>query len=156
MKYKIFLLTFPQSSDWDSSVVFSGLLILVTGAWIKFWPCPLTRILHPIVKLTIYHLLHIWGGGNLLSFLLRCGTRPYERGHPMRLELTRVGLLVELANHYTTRGALLHHQRRLTYLRRCSFFFCMTNCIIDIPKEVVISPLTIYLQKMKLKILLTE
>ena len=25
--------------------------------------------------------------------------------HPMRLELTRVGLLVELANHYTTRGA---------------------------------------------------
>ena len=24
----------------------------------------------------------------------------------MRLELTRVGLLVELANHYTTRGAL--------------------------------------------------
>ena len=26
-------------------------------------------------------------------------------GHPMRLELTRVGLLVELANHYTTTGA---------------------------------------------------
>ena len=26
-------------------------------------------------------------------------------GHPMRLELTRVGLLVELANHYATRGA---------------------------------------------------
>ena len=26
-------------------------------------------------------------------------------GRPMRLELTRVGLLVELANHYTTRGA---------------------------------------------------
>ena len=26
------------------------------------------------------------------------------KGHPMRLELTRVGLLVELANHYTTRG----------------------------------------------------
>ena len=25
--------------------------------------------------------------------------------HPMRLELTRVGLLVELANHYNTRGA---------------------------------------------------
>ena len=46
----------------------------------------------------------IRGGGNLLSFLLRCGTRPYERGNPMRLELTRVGLLVELANHYTIRG----------------------------------------------------
>ena len=28
------------------------------------------------------------------------------KGHPMRLELTHVGLLVELANHYTTRGAL--------------------------------------------------
>ena len=27
------------------------------------------------------------------------------KGHPMRLELTRVGLLVELANHCTTRGA---------------------------------------------------
>ena len=27
-------------------------------------------------------------------------------GHPMRLELTRVGLLVELANHNTTRSAL--------------------------------------------------
>ena len=27
------------------------------------------------------------------------------KGHQMRLELTRVGLLVELANHYTTRGA---------------------------------------------------
>ena len=25
----------------------------------------------------------------------------------MRLELTRIGLLVELANHYTTRGALV-------------------------------------------------
>ena len=27
------------------------------------------------------------------------------KGHPMRLELTRVGLLVELSNHYTTKGA---------------------------------------------------
>ena len=27
------------------------------------------------------------------------------KGHPMRLELTHVGLLAELANHYTTRGA---------------------------------------------------
>ena len=27
--------------------------------------------------------------------------------HPMRLKLTRVGLLVELANHYTTKGAFL-------------------------------------------------
>ena len=26
-------------------------------------------------------------------------------GHPMRIELTRVGLLVKLANRYTTRGA---------------------------------------------------
>ena len=28
-------------------------------------------------------------------------------GHPMRLELTRVGLLVKVANHYTTKGAHL-------------------------------------------------
>ena len=26
-------------------------------------------------------------------------------GHPMRLELTLVGLLVKIANHYTTKGA---------------------------------------------------
>ena len=26
-------------------------------------------------------------------------------GHPMRLELTQVGLLVKVANHYTTKGA---------------------------------------------------
>ena len=32
------------------------------------------------------------------------------KGHPMRLELTRVGLLVELANHYTTRGASQHEK----------------------------------------------
>ena len=30
------------------------------------------------------------------------------KGHPVRLELTRVGLLVELANHYTTRGAYVY------------------------------------------------
>ena len=28
-------------------------------------------------------------------------------GHPKRLELTRVGLLVKLANHYTTKVALI-------------------------------------------------
>ena len=28
-------------------------------------------------------------------------------GHQMRIELTRAGLLVYLANHYTTQGALL-------------------------------------------------
>ena len=38
-------------------------------------------------------------------------------GHPMRLKLTRVGLLVKVANHYTTKGAhilqlyLLDHER---------------------------------------------
>ena len=32
------------------------------------------------------------------------------KGHPMRLELTRVGLLAELANHYITRGAFYHPQ----------------------------------------------
>ena len=44
--------------------------------------------------------------GNLLSFLLRLWHKALWKGHPMRLELTRVGLLVQLANHYTTRGAL--------------------------------------------------
>ena len=39
------------------------------------------------------------------------------KGHPMRLELTRIGLLVELANHYTTRGA----------------FFAAYVCMIYIP-----------------------
>ena len=38
-----------------------------------------------------------WWSGNLLSFLLRCGTWPYER--------STQGLLVEGAKHYTTRGA---------------------------------------------------
>ena len=31
-------------------------------------------------------------------------------GHPMRLELTRVGLLVKFANHYTTKGAHGSHK----------------------------------------------
>ena len=39
---------------------------------------------------------------NLLSFLLRCGTRPHEWVHPRRIELTREGLQIKLANHYTT------------------------------------------------------
>ena len=35
----------------------------------------------------------------------------------MRLELTRVGLLVELANHYTTRGATVaRHDDMMFYL----------------------------------------
>ena len=32
-------------------------------------------------------------------------------GRPMRLELTRVGLLVYLANRYTTRGALANNYK---------------------------------------------
>ena len=38
--------------------------------------------------------------GNLLSFLLRCGTRPYERGTQWDSNSL---VLVEIANHYTTR-----------------------------------------------------
>ena len=34
----------------------------------------------------------------------------------MRLELTRVGLLAELANHYTTRGALRQYPMDVLYL----------------------------------------
>ena len=39
------------------------------------------------------------------------------KGHPMRLELTRVGVLVELANHYTTRGALTIDCFHLVYMK---------------------------------------
>ena len=35
-------------------------------------------------------------------------------GRPMRIELTRVGLLVYLANHYTTRGARMATSRDLS------------------------------------------
>ena len=37
------------------------------------------------------------------------------KGHPMRHELTHVGLLVELANHYTTRGA--YNQLKCVYVQ---------------------------------------
>ena len=40
----------------------------------------------------------------------------------MRLELTRVGLLVQLANHYTTRGALT--------LKRCAWINEINNEIL--------------------------
>ena len=40
-------------------------------------------------------------------------------GRPMRLELTRVGLLVYLANRYTTRGALF--LRNNYHLFACSY-----------------------------------
>ena len=49
----------------------------------------------------------------------------------MRLELTRVGLLVELANHYTTRGAwcvLLMHLFSgfgSKHIRNAPFFFLL-------------------------------
>ena len=36
-------------------------------------------------------------------------------GHPLRLELTCVGLLVKLANHYATRGALGSGGRHLVF-----------------------------------------
>ena len=60
---------------------------------------------------TIFHFTYwtipVYLYCNLRSSLLRCGTRPIEWGHPMRLELTLAGLLVKLANHYTTRGVPL-------------------------------------------------
>ena len=43
------------------------------------------------------------------------------KGHPMRLELTRVGLLVELAHHYTTKGA---------FVRRGVLFWSFRDLII--------------------------
>ena len=43
-------------------------------------------------------------------------------GRPMRLELTRVGLLVSLANRYTTRGALSLFFIRLLQTKWCNIF----------------------------------
>ena len=40
----------------------------------------------------------------------------------MRLELTRVGLLVELANHYTTRGAFIPFQSGLCQFSETPFY----------------------------------
>ena len=37
-------------------------------------------------------------------------------GHPMRIELTRVGLLVKLANRYTTKGTQVNVIESLTTL----------------------------------------
>ena len=61
------------------------------------------------------------------------------KGHPMRLELTRVGLLVELANHYTTRGTLdklenawvevKHQQNSLNIRFNKHFFFLLLDFI---------------------------
>ena len=42
-------------------------------------------------------------------------------GHPMRLELTLAGLLVKLANHYTTRGAMIDSMIATILVR----FFCL-------------------------------
>ena len=42
-------------------------------------------------------------------------------GHPMRLELTLAGLLVKLANHYTTRGA---HRQRIITSSEMHFLIC--------------------------------
>ena len=46
-------------------------------------------------------------------------------GHPMRIELTRVGLLVYLANHYTTRGT------REQLIRACNRFQPRIEPVID-------------------------
>ena len=55
-------------------------------------------------EMKIYSNIVIYGlYSNLRSSLLRYGTR-----RPMTLKLTRVGLLVKLANHYTTKGAFIY------------------------------------------------
>ena len=52
-------------------------------------------------------VLHSSGRWKFTKLLASMWHKAIWKGHPMRLELTRVGLLVELANHYTTRGAPL-------------------------------------------------
>ena len=56
-----------------------------------------------------------------------------RKGHPMKLELTRVGLLVELANHYTTRGAPTCWQW-LVKIDTCIYMYlfafkCIIQCV---------------------------
>ena len=46
------------------------------------------------------------------------GHKAIWKGHPMRLELTRGGLLAELANHYTTRGAYEHMFMSQNFIRK--------------------------------------
>ena len=46
------------------------------------------------------------------------------KGHPMRLELIRVGLLVQLANHYTTRVYVCHF---LGQMLACAYLFVWSN-----------------------------
>ena len=62
-------------------------------------------------------------------------------GHPMRLELTLAGLLVKLANHYTTRGArvLLDYSRQLYYLT----FYGISN-LVDYPMLSLVIYIYIY------------
>ena len=48
-------------------------------------------------------------------------------GRPMRLELTRVGLLAQLANRYTTRGALLSIAFRTMQHRDFLFFISLSR-----------------------------
>ena len=68
-----------------------------TAAWKKLRFILSVRFdFHMIESLSI--AVHAFVSRVLMSFSVG-GTRPYERG-------TRVGLLIELANHYTTRGAL--------------------------------------------------
>ena len=52
-----------------------------------------------------YHTPTMIKYSDLQSFLFRCGIRAVWMGYPIRLELIRVGLLVLLANHYTTGSA---------------------------------------------------
>ena len=62
------------------------------------------------------------------------------KGHPMRLELTCVGLLVQLANHYTTRGAPVwsavtaihsfrNHWAKTNIGRLCSLVQSSVECV---------------------------
>ena len=62
----------------------------------------INRLIIPFLFQGSYRCLH-WKFTKLFAQMWH---KAIWKGHPMRLELTRVGLLVELANHYTTRGAL--------------------------------------------------
>ena len=56
-----------------------------------------------------------------------------RKGHPMRLELTCVGLLVELANHYTTRDAcVIRNNGSVVEFRHCNLWSLVRFPVMEI------------------------
>ena len=73
------------------------------------------------------------------------------KGHPMRLELTRVGLLAELANHYTTRVRRLNMSWSCIVHQNLKNFTIMVSISLLQPSQLWLSYTpTAYLQRGKI------